>query len=80
MATRRQARRLKELGFKQSQKHIMANFTRGQAGAIIRKEEGRAPKKSWTITVPARPFLGASVAVRTRMTEIIRTETLKSVA
>ncbi|EJO4474510.1 hypothetical protein NRK37_001804, partial [Salmonella enterica] len=29
-----------------------------QAGLIIRKLEGKEPLSSWTIHLPARPFLG----------------------
>jgi hypothetical protein len=60
MATKHQAKRLRELGWKKSAKWIMQTYSRSLAGFLIRKEEGRAPKSSWTIVVPKRPFLGAS--------------------
>ena len=74
MATRRQAKRLRELGWTKSQRWIMATYTVQLAGYLIRKEEGRSPKKSWTITVPARPFLGASAHDRVELVKIIQTE------
>jgi hypothetical protein len=38
----------------------MQTYSRKLAGFLIRKEEGRAPKSSWTIVVPKREWLGAS--------------------
>lgn len=68
-ATLKQARRLRKLGFKvrngkrwrkPSYKEIPSLLTKPQAGVIIRSMEGNPPKKSWTVDVPARPFLGMS--------------------
>ena len=78
MATRRQARRLRELGWRQSQKKLMATYSRRFAGFLIRKEEGRQPKNSWRIVVPARPFLGASAADRAELRRIVLAELRKT--
>ncbi|EEC5101814.1 hypothetical protein G4R36_002878 [Salmonella enterica] len=43
---------------KSSQKMIVSKLTMAQAGLIIRKLEGKEPLSSWTIHLPARPFLG----------------------
>ncbi|ACR69435.1 hypothetical protein DBV23_15905 [Edwardsiella ictaluri] len=43
-----------------SQAWICANLSMAQAGLIIRQLKGEAPKTAWTITLPARAFLGAS--------------------
>lgn len=45
---------------KVSQGWIMDNLSMPQAGLLIRQLRGDTPKKSWTITLPARAFLGAS--------------------
>jgi len=79
-ATRRQARRLKELGWRWPQKKIMATYSRKLAGFLIRKEEGREPKRSWRIEVPARPFLGASTADKAALLEILRKELRRGAA
>ncbi|WBA86521.1 phage virion morphogenesis protein [Endozoicomonas sp. GU-1] len=42
-----------------SQKWIRENMTIGQAGLILRLLRDDKGKQSWTITTPARPFLGA---------------------
>ncbi|ECF2557235.1 hypothetical protein E1944_09625 [Salmonella enterica subsp. enterica serovar Ahuza] len=41
-----------------SQKWIREHLNMAQAGLIIRKLEGKGPLNSWTIHLPARPFLG----------------------
>ncbi|EBR5101897.1 hypothetical protein B2O45_17235 [Salmonella enterica] len=41
-----------------AQKWITENLNMAQAGLIIRKLEDKAPVDSWTIHLPARPFLG----------------------
>ncbi|EJI7100455.1 hypothetical protein NFW80_002534 [Salmonella enterica] len=41
-----------------SQKWICEHLNMAQAGLIIRKLEGKGPLNSWTIHLPARPFLG----------------------
>jgi phage gpG-like protein len=71
-ATTAQAKRMQELGFKKSLAWLKQRFTREAAGYIIRKMEHRAPKSSWTITVPARPFLGATAADRKDLLDIVR--------
>jgi len=74
MATRRQARRLKELGWRWPQKKIMATYSRKLAGFLIRKQEGRRPKHGWRIVVPARPFLGASARDMAELRRILLAE------
>lgn len=73
-ATRKQAKELLSLGFKvrrptgkgwqkPSQKHIIENYSRGQAGIIIRSmrdDAGEKTKSSWKTVLPARAFLGAT--------------------
>ncbi|MGL4925624.1 MAG: hypothetical protein ACRC4K_02135 [Plesiomonas shigelloides] len=39
---------------------ITTNLSMQQAGMIIRRMKGRTPKQNWSITLPAREFLGAS--------------------
>ncbi len=77
-ATRRQARRLRELGWKQSQRWMMEHYSRGQAGVMIRQAEGRQPKQSWRIVVPARPFLGATAKDRKALERILLQEMRKA--
>lgn len=69
MATRRQARKLRALGYtvkrgtrrrKPSYKEIEETLRFDQAGLLIKKLSGKAAKAAWTIDVPARPFLGMS--------------------
>ena len=78
MATRRQARRLKALGWKQSQRWMMEHYSRGQAGVMIRDAEGRQPKQSWRIVVPARPFLGATAKDTKALERILLRELRKA--
>ncbi|CAM3633023.1 MULTISPECIES: phage virion morphogenesis protein [Yersinia] len=68
-ATVRQAKRLRALGYKvkkgkrwrkPSYKEIVSTMRFAQAGLLIRKLSGKAVKSSWTVDVPARPFLGMS--------------------
>ena len=65
-ATRAQAKRLKALGWKQTQRWMMENYSRPQAGVLIRQAEGRQPKQSWRIVVPA---LGLSAGRHRRWKE-----------
>lgn len=73
MASKKQAKALRDLGFKArpqgggdrrpvSWLWITSNLTMGQAGAIIRSMRIKAGqyKASWTTTLPARSFLGAT--------------------
>lgn len=71
LATRRQATKLRKLGFKRHDGQrwvrppaswITQNMKQSQAGLIIRKLSGEDPKTSWKIVLPARVFLGASDA------------------
>ncbi|ENU7736836.1 hypothetical protein ACE3YX_003448 [Salmonella enterica] len=41
-----------------AQKWITEHLSMAQAGLIIRKLEGKTPVDTWTIHLPARPFLG----------------------
>lgn len=73
-ATRRQAKKLIEMGYKvkrangkgykrASQKHIMSTMTRGQAGAVLRAlriASGERPLTTWAIRMAKRSFLGAT--------------------
>ncbi|HHP5491527.1 TPA: phage virion morphogenesis protein [Aeromonas veronii] len=74
-ASKAQARRLRELGFKRPGKRkgtyrsaslswITANLNSAQAGLIIRKLKNEPVKESWEIELPARPFLGANAKQR----------------
>lgn len=80
MATLRQAKRLKELGFRKPRKWIMANFNRRLAGFIIRKEEGRTPRRSWTVRLPARSFLGINKTDQAELIKMVRSELKKGLA
>jgi hypothetical protein len=77
-ATRKQARRLRELGFRKSQKWLMDTFTAKQAGYVIRKIEEREPQAAWTITLPARAFLGVSTQDRPELGRLILAELRKA--
>ncbi|WP_429076426.1 phage virion morphogenesis protein [Aeromonas hydrophila] len=70
-ATRSQAKKLRALGYKRPGKRkgkyvsaslgwITENLNSAQASVVIKKLKGEAAKTSWTITIPARPFLGAN--------------------
>jgi phage virion morphogenesis protein len=75
MASKKQAKALRDLGFKArpqggsdrrpvSWLWITSNLTMGQAGAIIRSmriRQGTEIRSSWTTTLPARSFLGATL-------------------
>lgn len=65
----RQAKKLRALGYKMRQgttwvkpssKVIMATLNMAQAGLLIRKLRGTSPKRTWTIDLPSRVFLGVS--------------------
>lgn len=68
--TRKQARALKREGYKvrmaggrkrkPTMKWMLDNLTQGQAGLILRQMREEEPKRSWTIELPDRSFLGAS--------------------
>lgn len=70
-ATLRQAKRLRKAGFKVRSgkrwktpgfKEIQEKVSAAQAGLLIRKLEGTPAKKTWTVTLPAREFLGIGEA------------------
>ncbi|MFQ2101856.1 virion morphogenesis protein [Aeromonas sanarellii] len=74
-STRRQARKLRELGFKRPGKRkgqyrsasigwITENINYAQAGLLIKKLKGDPRKENWDVTLPARPFLGANARQR----------------
>ncbi|OAT26544.1 hypothetical protein M976_02705 [Buttiauxella ferragutiae ATCC 51602] len=65
----RQAKRLRALGYKMRQgkrwikpssKKIMETLSMAQAGLLIRKLKGTPAKRTWTIDLPGRVFLGVS--------------------
>ncbi|MGK0603020.1 hypothetical protein [Yokenella regensburgei] len=65
----RQAKRLRALGYKvrqgkrwvkPSSKKIMESMSMAQAGLVIRKLKGTPSKRTWTIDLPGRVFLGVS--------------------
>ncbi|AYC17708.1 hypothetical protein DZA65_00802 [Dickeya dianthicola] len=75
MATRRQARKLRALGYrvkrgarwkKPPYREIEESLSFAQAGLLIRKLSGKAAKTAWTVDVPARPFLGMNDAEFTK--------------
>ncbi len=68
-ATRRQAKKLRDLGYKvrfegrwvkPAVSYITAEISRAQAGLIIKKLSQAQSKKSWVINLPSRVFLGVS--------------------
>lgn len=72
-ATLKQARALLKEGFRirrengrgfrrPTQRYITEHYTIGQATAILRSMRAREPKKSWRTILPARSFLGATLA------------------
>lgn len=74
-ASKAQARKLRELGFKRPGKRkrsyrsaslgwITGNLNYAQAGLLIKKLKDEPVKESWEIELPARPFLGASTRQR----------------
>lgn len=65
----RQAKKLRALGYKirqgkrwvkPSSKHIVATMSMAQAGLLIKKLRGTPSKRTWTIDIPGRVFLGVS--------------------
>ena len=65
----RQAKRLRALGYKTrkgkrwvkpSSRQIMETMSMAQAGLLIRKLKGTPSKRTWTIDIPGRVFLGVS--------------------
>ena len=74
-ATKAQARKLRELGFKRPGQRkrsyrsasigwITANLNYAQAGLLIKKLKDEPVAESWEIELPARPFLGANAQQR----------------
>ena len=74
-ASKAQARKLRELGFKRPGKRkrsyrsaslgwITGNLNYAQAGLLIKKLKDEPVKSSWEIQLPARPFLGANTRQR----------------
>ncbi|WP_368205521.1 phage virion morphogenesis protein [Aeromonas sp. s5] len=74
-ATKAQARKLRELGFKRPGQRkrsyrsaslgwITSNLNYAQAGLLIKKLKAEPVKESWEIALPARPFLGANAKQR----------------
>ncbi|MCS3456080.1 phage virion morphogenesis protein [Aeromonas sp. BIGb0405] len=74
-ASKAQARKLRELGFKRPGKRkrtyrsaslgwITSNLNFAQAGLLIKKLKDAPVKTSWEIQLPARPFLGANAQQR----------------
>jgi len=68
-ASTRQAKRLRALGYKVRKgkrwrkpafKEIQESMSMAKAGLLIRLLSGKAAKASWSVDVPARPFLGIS--------------------
>lgn len=69
MATLKQAKRLRKLGYRVKKgkrwrkppfKKITETLGFAQAGLLIRKLSGRPVKTTWSIDLPARPFVGMS--------------------
>jgi phage virion morphogenesis protein len=77
-ATRQQAKALLEAGFKYrrrpggyktpSLKWITQNMSMAQASLVLR--ELRGARQQWTVTLPARSFLGVSEADKTELTNL----------
>jgi len=68
-ASTRQAKRLRALGYKVKKgkrwrkpafREIQESMSMAKAGLLIRKLSGKAVKTSWSVDLPARPFLGIS--------------------
>ncbi|CAI0760943.1 phage virion morphogenesis protein [Serratia ficaria] len=68
-ATRRQAKRLRDLGYKvwwngkyvkPAVSYIIAEMSMKKAGFLIKKLARKPSKKAWSIDLPARAFLGVS--------------------
>lgn len=86
-ATRRQARRLLELGYKirrgkgwkrPNLRWITANMTVGHAGKIIRILSNETPKEEWDVKLPSRPFLGVTASENQEMLNTIADVLLRS--
>lgn len=69
MALPRQAKKLRALGYKMRQgkkwvkpssKKIIETLSMAQAGLLIKKLRGTPAKRTWTIDLPGRVFLGVS--------------------
>lgn len=78
MSTRMQAKKLRKLGYTRpgkkagkrapaSLKWIQENLSYNQAGLLIRKLSKKEPKRSWTIRLPSRPFIGATQEQRQKV-------------
>lgn len=81
-ATRRQAKQLKQAGFKRPRvggqgysratiRWITENMNQGQAGVVLRKLEDTESKQSWDIELPARSFLGTTENERREQVQTI---------
>lgn len=88
-ATRRQAKALRDEGFKirvkgtkkwrkPSLSWIETNLHKKQAGLILRTLRKEVPKKSWKTTIPSRTFLGASQPQIDRFVQTIYDNTINS--
>ena len=79
-ATKLQAKALKaeNKGFrKMSVKAIQSKYDRGQAGRILRATRDEPAKTSWTVRLPARPFLGITESERAELVGMVRSEVAK---
>lgn len=87
-ATKRQARALRQEGFKMRRKGdrpykptlnaIMATMKQGQAGLILRLMRDEQPKKSWVIPLPDRSFLGVNEEDVTEIVQTIFNQTINA--
>lgn len=86
-ATRRQGKRLLELGYKVRKgkgwkrptlRWITSNMTMGQAGSIVRILSNETPKESWDVALPSRPFLGVTAAENRELQNTIADAILKA--
>lgn len=88
-ATRQQAKRLREAGFKARKKsgkgyknvtikYITEKLTMGQAGLILRQLTDKATKKSWAIRLPARSFLGVTEQQINAMVQTVFNQTINA--
>ena len=86
-ATKKQARALKEAGFKIRRKNgkgwkkatmkwITDNMTIGHAGLVLKTLRNEESKDSWVISLPARSFLGATESEIKEMSQTIFDQTI----
>ena len=86
-ATRRQAKKLLEAGYKMktagqaartpTMKWITENLTIGRAGLILRTLRNSSLIDSWMTTLPARSFLGVTEAEKTELGRMVLEEATK---